>query len=93
MIVQLFLTLFSYLASSTKNKKLLYGISGNFIESFLSRKVIIGQLTKKIYTQIIENELNKNNLLLRSANNYKSMEKRNLNYFPMKKEKLLKKII
>ena len=88
---QLILTLFSYLASVSKNEQQLYNISKNIIESFLSRQAIIGQLTKKVNTQIYENEFDKNNQLLRSANNYKSMDKRNLNIFPMKKGKTNKK--
>ena len=88
---QLILTLFSYLASVSKNEQQLYDISKNIIESFLSRQAIIGQLTKKVNTQIYENEFDKNNQLLRSANNYKSMDKRNLNIFPMKKGKTNKK--
>ena len=82
---QLILTLFSYLASISKNEQQLYDISKNIIESFLSRQAIIGQLTKRVNTQKIENELDKNNPLVRSANNYKSMDKRNLNIFPIKK--------
>ena len=87
---QLILTLFSYLASVSKNEQQLYDISRNIIESFLSRQAIIGQLTKKINTQI-EDELDKNNQLLRSANNYNSMDRRNFNIFPMKKGKSARK--
>ena len=84
---QLILTLFSYLASVSKNEQHLYDISKNMIESFISSQVVNGQPRKKIITQIIENELDKNNQLLRSANNYKSINKRNFNIIPMKKGK------
>ena len=87
---QLILTLFSYLASVSKNEQQLYDISKNIIESFLSRQEIIGQLTKRVNTQIIENELDKNNPLIRSANNYKSMDKR-INIFPFEKGKTTQK--
>ena len=85
---QLILTLFSYLTSASKNEQQIYDISKNIIESFYSRQAIIGQITKKLNTQIIENELDKNNQLLRSANNFKSVDKRNLYISPMKKGKI-----
>jgi CCR4-NOT transcription complex subunit 4 len=83
---QLILTLFSYLASISKNEQQLYDISKNIIESFLSKQAIIGKLTKKVSTEINENELDKNNQLLRSANNF-----RKFNIFPIKKGKSTQK--